>query len=205
MKTKHLLVCLLLILISATGFSQETESTKSSGTSEGTNPIPKKKTNIKIGPKFGLDLTSSTDNLNSIINQLATNYQAGLLFQYGKIFYIQPEIYYASYKLISTETTQDKSINYIKIPALLGLRFLNLGLFSLHVMGGPVLSLQLDDKDSFNGLNTFSWQVGAGIDVLGFITGDLRYTMKKGVSIGDQVSQFTSNPTGLNLTVGLKL
>jgi len=158
-----------------------------------------KKHKFWIGPKFGLDVSSTTTSLNEISQQLKGNYQAGILMQYGRTLFIQPEVYYASYKV--DETTKQ---NYIKIPLMLGLKFLDLGLFSLHAMGGPSYSMLLDNKNHLAGANTLTWQLGVGVDLFGFITTDLRYTLNK-KSIADQVSDVTKNPTMLNLTMGLKL
>ena len=188
------ILCTFLIMISVQTFAQETNKETS-----------KKKPKVWIGPKFGFDMSPITYNFNDIKSQLKMNYQAGLLFQYGRTLYIQPEIYYSSYKTAIEGVESSSSVNFIKLPAMIGLRFLNLGLFSLHVMGGPALSFQLDKKDSFTGNNTLSWQVGAGVDILGFITTDVRYNLLKNVSISDQVSQFNKETSVLNVTVGLKL
>ena len=190
MKTRMLLSALFLFM-SLQAFSQDSDNTE-------------KKPKFWIGPKFGLDMSPITYDFNEIKSQLKTNYQVGILMQYGRILYIQPEVYYSSYQADGV-TADATTVNFIKVPAMLGFRFINLGLFSLHVMGGPAFSFQLDNKDSFNGNNTFSWQVGAGIDVLGFITADLRYNLLEDVAIGDQISQFNKETSMLNLTVGLKL
>ena len=192
MKTKSIL-SLLIICFSLSVFAQD----------EVSNP-PAKQPKFWIGPKFGLDVSSTTNNINSVTNQLQSNYQAGILLQFGRTLYIQPEIYYASVKVDVDGSNNPSSFNSIRVPLMLGLRFLDLGLFSLHIMGGPAYSLKLDNGDRLTGDKAFSWQVGAGIDVLGFITGDLRYTLIDNMSIADQVTRFTSSPTNLNLTVGLK-
>jgi Outer membrane protein beta-barrel domain len=191
MKTRMLLSALLLFM-SLQAFSQDSDNTE-------------KKPKFWIGPKFGLDMSPITYDFNEIKSQLKTNYQVGILMQYGRILYIQPEAYYSSYQVNGSTTDETTTVNFVKVPAMLGLRFINLGLFSLHVMGGPAFCFQLDNKDSFSGNNTFSWQVGAGIDVLGFITADVRYNLLKDVALGDQISQFNKETSLLNLTVGLKL
>ena len=165
---------------------------------------PTKEPKFWIGPKFGLDVNSTTSNVNGVTEQLKGNYQAGILIQYGRTIYIQPEVYYATVKQAVVGSTETKSYNSIRVPLMLGLRFIDLGLFSLHIMGGPAYTLKLDEADRLTGDKAISWQVGAGIDVLGFITGDLRYTLIDGMSIADQVTRFSTYPTMLNLTVGLK-
>jgi len=180
------------MILSLQVFSQETNET--------TEQAIVKKPKFWIGPKFGFDMSPITCNFKEINNQLKTNYQVGLLMQYGRTIYLQPEVYYANYRTDGSET----SVNFVKVPVMLGLRFVNLGLFSLHLMGGPSFSLQLDNKDSFTGNNTFSWQVGAGIDVLGFITLDARYNLIKNLTIAEQISQFNQETSMLNITAGLK-
>ncbi|MEI6488750.1 MAG: outer membrane beta-barrel protein [Bacteroidota bacterium] len=175
---------------------------------------PEKKTKFWMGPKFGLDL--SPVKFDEIGSQLSSNYQIGIMLQFGRTLYFQPEIYYASYKnslsassygygSIDANPDLKKSVNFIKMPLLVGLKFLDLGLFSLHIKTGPSLTFKLDNNDGVSGDNTFSWQVGTGVDILGFITTDIRYTMIKGVSIGDQINNFSRNTSMLNLTVGLRL
>lgn len=202
MKMKSIL-CLFLACFSLSIIAQDeavvTQEIVTTTTNSVSQTPSSKKPKLWIGPKFGLDIVSNTQDLNSVTDQLKGNYQFGVLLQYGRTIYIQPEVYYASYKV--SETTSN---NYIKVPLMLGLRFLNLGLFSLHAMGGPSYSFKLDDTDQLTGTKGFSWQVGAGIDVLGFITADLRYTLRNNLSLADQISQFSTNPNALNLTVGLK-
>lgn len=152
-----------------------------------------------VGPKFGLDINSMSITNVNVSKELTKNYQFGLLVQYGRTFYIQPEIYYSSYKI-----TDEISKNYIKLPVQVGVKFLDLGLFSLHLTTGPSYSFKLDDTDQYTGETGFSWLVGAGVDVLGFITSDIRYTLRNKVTIADQISEFSSAYNTLNLTVGLK-
>jgi hypothetical protein len=192
MKTKSLFLSLFLVSLSVIGYAQDASTTT----------VEKPKAKIWFGPKFGLDLTNFTTNVTDITNQLGTNYQAGLLCQIGEKLYLQPEIYYASYKT-AAGTADSSRTNFIKAPIMLGVRILDIGLVSVHIMGGPQFSLQLDNKDQLTGAQTLTWQVGAGADVLGFITADLRYTIQSG-SIATQVQNFSLDKTGLNLTVGLK-
>lgn len=192
MKTRLIIFIIAVTLTNSLIAQEETVITTTTTTS-----APKKH-NFWIGPKFGLDVSSATNSINGITQQLKGNYQAGLMVQWGRSIYLQPEVYYSSYK-----DSDAGSTNYIKVPLMLGLKFLDLGLFSTHIMGGPMYSLLLDNKDKLAGVNTLNWQVGAGLDILGFITADLRYTLNSN-SIADQVSQITKTPTALNLTLGLK-
>ena len=198
MKTKFFLLCLFLVSFSVIGYAQDETSTT---TTEST-PVEKPKPKIWFGPKFGLDLSHFTSDVNNIKSQLGSNYQAGIMVQFGEKLYLQPEAYYASYK--SMTGVADSARNFIKVPVMAGLRFFNIGLISLHLMGGPQFIFQLDNKDKLTGNQTLSWQVGAGADVLGFITADLRYTIQPNQTASTQIQNFSLNSTGLNLTVGLK-
>jgi hypothetical protein len=116
---------------------------------------------------------------------------------------LQPEAYYV---LTKSETDGiSTSSGAIQIPAMLGLRFLNLGLFSLHIMGGPCWTLPMNETNSLSGTSQMNWLVGTGIDILGFITADIRYSYLTDTPINDQISNFNFKTTPLNLTVGLKL
>lgn len=217
MKTKSIL-CLLSVGLSFTVLAQESETVvkketiittttttvnQASSTPEtsASTPTPStEKAKIWIGPKFGLDVSSTSLSTDALKGELNKNYQFGLLLQYGRILYIQPEIYYASYKVSETVSN-----NYIKVPLQVGLKFLDLGLFSLHITTGPSYTIKLDNTDKLTETKGFNWLVGAGVDVLGFITSDIRYTLRNNVSLADQISQFSSTSNTLNLTVGLKL
>jgi len=225
MKTKTILslflICLSFPVISQEIIKQETTTTTtttSTSINPNTNVInnnntvtetptpPKKKAKIWIGPKFGVDVNSMSLSKVDVSKELDKNYQFGLLVKYGRTFYIQPEVYYASYKSTAvTAATPSTSRNYIKIPVQVGVEFLDLGLFSLHITTGPSYSIKLDDKDQITDEKGFSWLVGAGVDVLGFITSDIRYSFRNKVSLSDQISQFNTYPNVLSLTVGLKL
>ncbi len=188
MKTRSIFFSLFFLSLTLIGFAQESSTT-----------VEKPKAKIWFGPKVGLDLAHFTTDVNEISSQFGSNYQAGLMCQIGEKLYLQPEIYYAS-----TKTSDSIRINFLKAPIMLGLRILDIGLVSLHIMGGPQFSFKLDNSDKLTGDQTLTWQVGAGADVLGFITADLRYTIVPGQSVSTQVSGFNLNTTGLNLTVGLK-
>ena len=152
-----------------------------------------------LGPKFGLDVSSSTADLNSLTDQLKQNYQVGMFLQLGKKIYFQPEIYYASY---TTNPTTNAKINYVKAPMMLGWQIFDIGLISLHLNGGPSYLKQLDSTEKA----VINWELGAGVNVLGFITTDLRYTFQKGSTTGiTQVEQLITNGGMVNLTVGLRL
>ena len=154
---------------------------------------------FKWGPKFGLDLSSSTANFNSISEQLKGNYQAGIFFQLGKKLYLQPEFYYSSYMTESGNSSS--SINFFKAPLMVGYKFLDIELISLHVMGGPTYIKQLADYET---TGKFKWELGLGANIFDFITTDLRYTFQNQINT-TEIQDLITNGGMVNLTVGLRL
>lgn len=188
MKTKFFFLLLLFLGLSANLFSQD--DSDESGNS--------KTRFVRYGLKFGLDI--STSKLNSISDELKGNYQYGIFLRIGKKLYLQPEIYYSTKNYMDANGDAQK-INLIKAPIMAGFQLFDIGLLSLHLKGGPVYvkELKSDNKASFK------WSAGAGVDILGFITTDIRYTFKKGNSNQfDQIEDLVTNGGVVNITAGLK-
>jgi hypothetical protein len=188
MKSKILFLTLLLGLASMV-YAQDEATTK-----------PKK---FWYGIKFGLDATTSTNSVTSLQDQLKGNYQFGGFLQFGRKLYFQPEIYYASYST-ETEGTDESTtepITFVKAPILLGLQLLDIGLVSVHINGGTTYIKQLKVD---NAQSTFKWTVGAGANVLGFITADVRYIFQGNVD-PNEIQDLITNGGMVNLTVGLRL
>lgn len=165
-----------------------------------------KKGYFKFGPKFGLDLNADINNLpsgNDILGELEGNYQAGLFAQFGKRLYIQPEVLYAVQSVTGT-TGEKENYEFVRVPLHVGVKFFDIGLLSLHVSGGAIYTHALSESFSFT-TDNLNYQVGVGVDLFDFITTDIRYTLAKGVSFADQVSEFTEKGGMVNITVGLKL
>ncbi|MDO9153783.1 MAG: outer membrane beta-barrel protein [Paludibacter sp.] len=200
MKTRIFISCLFLIFaLNASGQGDEVYSnspkTKSSNESF-----------FKYGLKFGYDMQPITINPQEMLEQLNNGFQAGVYFQLGRTIYLQPEIYYASYRNL-TSSISDEKIQSVRAPIMLGVRFLNLGLVSTHLMAGPVFTAPMSELSGGFSMDkfTYNWQVGAGVVVLGFITADVRYTLINGVELSDQFSYFNIDSSPLNITVGIKL
>lgn len=207
---KFILLAILMAFCVVTNAQETTNTPETSTPSPTTVTTPttektKEKPNIWFGPKFGMDIAHFSTNGNDLKKDLAKNYQFGILCQMGKVLYVQPELYYASYKTPLTLTDDSTRTNFIKVPIMLGWRIFDIGLFGLHVKAGPQFSFLLNNKDTFSGSKKLTWQVGAGIDLFQFITTDLRYTLVPGKSISEQIDNFDPNSTGLNFTVGLKI
>lgn len=166
----------------------------------------KKKPTFWFGPKVGTDLFTPTVDQNQITEQVKSNYQAGIFLQFGRKFYIQPEFYYAVQNQSSNNSSGEETINTLKVPLMFGMRLINLKVISAHIMGGPSLSYLLKESvpDPNRKKSSFALQAGGGVDVLGFITLDVRYSVDLNGSTNQQVKQLGWD-SGVNVTLGLKL
>lgn len=206
MKTKTIAGIILTFSFAFTTYAQNVSIVESNSTSSTTYSSYKvKKPKFWIGPKFGTDFTGVPSGSGDIKDALKEQWQAGVLMQYGRTFYLQPECYYAVNNTLDTSDEILSSVASIKIPALLGIRFLNLGLFSLHIMGGPEFIIPIKDDQTDTRKKSTHFVVGAGIDVLGFITADVRYLYDTSIQPNDHIQNFDLQTTPLNVTVGLKL
>lgn len=215
MKTK-LVLSAMLVVFSMQVFAQDVTIIQSNATGNTQSYSSTKKPHkpmFWIGPKFGTDiLTGIPKDFTSVTDRLKEQWQAGLMMQFGRTLYLQPEAYYALTTFPSigggAATTTEQEI---RVPVMLGLRFLNLGLFSLHIMGGPSWTIPMGADNTLDtNAKQMEWLVGAGIDVLGFITADIRYSYITNKPLSDQIAGFnvtdnTAAMTPLNVTVGLKL
>ncbi len=162
----------------------------------------KSEKNVWYGPKIGLDLSTSTHNLDQISSQLETNYQIGGFLQFGRKLYFQPEAYFATYKMREPDSSNSSAINFFKAPLMIGYKLLDLGLISCHLSTGPTYTKEISGTTD----GTWRWEAGIGGNILGFITTDIRYTFKNNDQSGsEQLEYFISNGGMVNLTVGLRL
>jgi len=169
-----------------------------------------------FGPKVGVDLATPTIDENQIRSEVKSNYQYGFFLQFGRKFYIQPELYYATQKEeISTASGNYNTVNSIKLPVMLGMRLFNLAIVSGHIMAGPTASYIVSEKYGpliTGGTNpTFereklnlALQGGAGVDVIGLITLDVRYSVNLSDNVKQQFQSLSLN-NGVNVTLGIKI
>ncbi len=209
MKTKFILSVLVLATFTVQAFSQDVTIVQSNNDVSSTysSSVKPKKPKFWIGPKFGTDFVGLPTDMDVVKSSLKEQWQAGAMMQFGRVLYIQPEAYYCLDNLINPmDGSVTSSTASIKIPAMLGLRFINLGLFSLHIMGGPQWTIPMKDSNgNSTGSTSMDWMVGAGIDILGFITADVRYKYDTDIQLKDHINNFDFQTTPLNVTVGLKL
>ncbi|MCX6237694.1 MAG: porin family protein [Bacteroidia bacterium] len=190
-------VTFVLFLFSGISYAQNQSSAENQ----------EKKPTFWFGPKVGVDLLTPTLNQGAIEDQVKSNYQVGFFLQFGRKFYIQPEFYYATQKVTGSELgTPEVTVNTLKVPLMLGMRLINLKVISAHIMGGPSASFLL--KESVTNPNSkksnFALQAGGGVDLLGFITLDVRYSVDMSNSVSAQIKQLSWD-SGVNVTLGIKL
>lgn len=170
--------------------------------------VPAQEPNFRFGPKIGVDLFTPTFDQSVIESQIDLNFQAGFFLQFGRKFYIQPEFYYAMRKEKSSGTTSDVTINTLNIPLMFGMRVFNLRVISAHIMAGPSASFFLKESVTSPGLerrkSNFAIQAGGGVDLLDFITLDVRYAVDLNDSMNKQIKQLGWD-SSVNVTLGLKL
>ncbi|MEK7720413.1 MAG: outer membrane beta-barrel protein [Bacteroidota bacterium] len=196
MKKNLILVLFALLLISGPVSSQNDDS--------------KSKRNFWFGPKIGLDLATPTIDQNSIKTQFDSNSQYGIFFQFGKVLYLQPEFYYATHKESYTSGSAaavETKVNTLKVPVMVGLRLLNLGIISAHVMAGPQGSFFLNESNPLphftRQTSNLDLQFGGGVDVLGFVTLDVRYSSNLSNSVETTIQQLNWK-NAVNVTLGIK-
>jgi hypothetical protein len=196
MKKNFILVLLALLLTSGSVFSQKNDS--------------ESKPNFWFGPKIGLDLATPTIDQNSIKTQFDSNSQYGIFLQFGRILYLQPEFYYATHKetySISNAAAVETRVNTLKVPLMVGFRLLNLGIVSAHVMAGPQGSFFLNESNPLPSRtrqkSNFDLQFGGGVDVLGFVTLDVRYSANLNNSMDTNMQQLNWK-NAVNVTLGVK-
>lgn len=197
MKKNLYLVVVSLFLLSGISYAQDQSSSE----------MPVKKPTFWWGPKVGADFLTPTIDQGAIQAQIKSNYQIGFFLQFGRKFYIQPEFYYATQKEPGI-TTDEVTINTLKVPLMLGMRLINLKVISAHIMAGPSASFLLKesvtDPTNPRPKSNFSLQAGGGIDLIGLFTLDVRYSFDMSNSMSNQIKQFSWD-NGVNVTFGIKL
>lgn len=168
----------------------------------------KKQPNYWYGPKVGVDLLTPTIDQNEIKAQVKSNYQFGFFLQFGRKFYFQPEFYYHTQRENRTElgvNPQEVTVNTLKVPLMFGIRVFNFKVVSGHLMGGPTASFLLKESttDPNRKKTSFALQAGGGVDLLGFMTLDVRYSVDLNGSTNEQIERLSWD-SGVNVTLGIK-
>ena len=149
-------------------------------------------------------------------------YHLGIFYRLGNKIYIQPEILFAStenaYSVDESGTNAPievlQKMNNLSIPVMVGFK-----LGPLRINGGPAAALALsspkeliddpDIKDLYS-KTSFGYQAGVGVDLLKFLTVDVRYegSLQK---FKNQIEDFTgetialdNRPNAFLMSVGIK-
>jgi hypothetical protein len=152
------------------------------------------------------------------------NFGAGFRFEFAKIFYIQPEVYFTRkgglekiFRTVDVLDSFKQNVNMqsVDMPILFGFRFFDNNRFAIRLYGGPVVSFMrhLDVDIYKNGQlmpwsaikaknEVFSLQVGAGLDITRRLTFDVRYEYAFSPML--TIADFKTGYKILNLTLGLK-
>jgi opacity protein-like surface antigen len=176
---------------------------------------------FSIGPKIGANY-STLRNIRDDV-RLSSGYFTGFaggLFARVNIrrLYIQPEVYFSqkgsnfTFQQQSTTASHEGKVRLtsIDVPLLVGIRLIDLEVFNLRAMAGPVFTNIMDESKNdleeldpnnykFNKSNA-GYQAGLGLDV-GNVTVDLRYEG----GLNKINSNFNQRSSLFHLSVGLKL
>lgn len=191
LKIQALTIILVTLFLSA--FCQESNSENSN----------KKKHNIWFGLRAGTDFVSPTTDYQEIKNQLNSNMQLGAFVKIGKKLFIQPEIY-GQFLFENELNTRKVVANAVKVPVLLGFDFMNFGIAKVHLMAGPLGTFYV--SPGLNQKYDYKIQLGGGIEVLRFISLDVRYSINMNDNINDmkeELRQLTWD-SGVNVTIGIQ-
>lgn len=197
-------VIVVLVALFSNAYSQDSNL-------ESENKEKKAKHNIWYGIRGGMDLETPTVEIEDIKSQLNSNYQFGVFMRLGKKLFIQPEVYYAvrneQYSFAQAPIEEKVMVNSLKVPVLLGIRIINLGIVSAHVMAGPMGTMYLSQSYTEHEIERSKYeykvQLGGGVDVLGFITIDVRYSVNLNDNIKEELNQLRFKD-GVNVTLGMK-
>lgn len=152
-----------------------------------------------IGPQIGYSGSNLTLNVDTITNNLKSNFLIGVFARFGKKIYVQPEVNwltqgsvfkYPSFKDGIVPLEQEIKLSTIQVPVNVGWRFLNLEVVQLRVFAGIaanfVMNTTIDTKsgdpddyenalvpDDFKNVQ-WQWDIGAGVDILMFAV-DVKY------------------------------
>lgn len=155
---------------------------------------------VKFGLRAGSDFSSPTTDFEVIKEQLNKNMQFGVFAKMGKKVFLQPEIY--GNFLVENDIVNKKIVaNSVRVPVLIGLELLNLKVASAHLMAGPMATFYLNPVTDKN--YDYKLQLGGGVEVLRFLSLDVRYNVNLNDNFKEELKQLALN-SGVNVTVGIQ-
>ena len=122
------------------------------------------------------------------------------LAKMGEKVFLQPEIY--GNFLVENDIVNKKIVaNSVRVPVLIGLELLNLKVASAHLMAGPMATFYLNPVTDKN--YDYKLQLGGGVEVLRFLSLDVRYNVNLNDNFKEELKQLALN-SGVNVTVGIQ-
>jgi len=161
---------------------------------------PKEKRNIWFGLRAGTDLLSPTTDFEEIKTQFNSNMQFGAFAKIGKKLFIQPEVY-GNFLVEDNLDTKKIVANSVRVPVLLGFEFLDLRVVRAHLMAGPMATFYLNPfpEQKYD----YKLQLGGGIELLRFLSLDVRYAVNLNDNIKNELKQIAWKG-GVNVTLGIQ-
>jgi len=161
---------------------------------------PKEKRNIWFGLRAGTDLLSPTTDFEEIKTQFNSNMQFGAFAKIGKKLFIQPEVY-GNFLVEDNLDTKKIVANSVRVPVLLGFEFLDLRVVRAHLMAGPMATFYLNPfpEQKYD----YKLQLGGGIELLRFLSLDVRYAVNLNDNIKNELKQLAWKG-GVNVTLGIQ-
>lgn len=190
--------------------------------------------NSAWGLQAGYSTKVLSTEIDSIKDSFKNNLTYGMFFRYsfGRL-YVQPEINLYDIQVKQPEqqslddiTLASFSTFNVTVPVLAGLRVIGGHDNGLRVMAGPTFSYHLEDfvitknewKEAFSNFKldnmSVGFQAGVGVDLLGFLTVDVKYNLDpnkvvNGLGMDDNVNmenvEVESNWMNMySVTVGIK-
>jgi hypothetical protein len=161
---------------------------------------PKEKRNIWFGLRAGTDLLSPTTDFEEIKTQFNSNMQFGAFAKIGKKLFIQPEVY-GNFLVEDNLDTKKIVANSVRVPVLLGFELLDLRVVRAHLMAGPMATFYVNPYPDKN--YDYKLQLGGGIDLLRFLSLDVRYAVNLTDNIKNELKQLAWKG-GVNVTLGIQ-
>jgi len=92
-------------------------------------------------------------------------------------------------------------VNAVRVPVLLGFELLNMKVASAHLMAGPMATIYLNPEP--NQKYDYKLQLGGGIEILRFISLDVRYAVNLNDNTKNELKQLDWK-SGVNVTLGIQ-
>jgi hypothetical protein len=172
-----------------------------------------------FGPQIGFAGSNLSLDVDSIKNNLKSNFLVGVFMRFGQKIYVQPEVNWLTqgsvFKYPSLNNLspieQTVKLSTIQVPVNIGWRMINLKVVNVRIFAGIAANFVVNknvttsgDEQNFDGTlpteddfkNTiWQWDAGAGVDVLMFAL-DVKYVG----GLNNIFNDFQFNPNTKTIT-----